>query len=156
MRLSQRMIGQARQQMMQRVIAQAHRCPERGKPAGRRHIDLEICVSEQFDDVGIVGAGHAPRMKGFFLARTAEIGHEVLTLSDGRRLVDVRRGDERVEIVAGPLVGRTVADVERELILNTLKQCRGNRTSASSILGISVRTMRNKIRSFVEAGIPVQ
>lgn len=95
-------------------------------------------------------------LRAVLLARTAEIGHEVLTLSDGRRLVDVRRGDERVEIVAGPLVGRTVADVERELILNTLKQCRGNRTSASSILGISVRTMRNKIRSFVEAGIPVQ
>lgn len=53
------------------------------------------------------------------------------------------------------LVGRSMADVERELILHTLRHCRGNRTSASSILGISVRTMRNKLRSFVEAGFPV-
>ena len=54
-----------------------------------------------------------------------------------------------------PLVGQTVEDVERELILHTLEHCHGNRTSASNILGISVRTMRNKLRTFIEAGIPV-
>lgn len=53
------------------------------------------------------------------------------------------------------LVGRTVDDVERALILRTLERCHGNRTSASGILGISVRTMRNKLKTFVEAGIPV-
>ena len=53
------------------------------------------------------------------------------------------------------LVGRTVEDVERDLILLTLERCRGNRTSASQILGISVRTMRNKLKTFVEAGIAV-
>lgn len=53
------------------------------------------------------------------------------------------------------LVGRTVEDVERALILQTLERCHGNRTSASGILGISVRTMRNKLKSFIEAGIPV-
>ncbi|MBU3078675.1 helix-turn-helix domain-containing protein [Sphingomonas quercus] len=61
---------------------------------------------------------------------------------------------------AGPaviegLVGRSVADVERALILGTLARCRGNRTSAATILGISVRTMRNKLRSFIEDGVPV-
>jgi DNA-binding NtrC family response regulator len=54
-----------------------------------------------------------------------------------------------------PLVGQTVEDVERELILHTLEHCHGNRTSASNILGISVRTMRNKLRAFIDAGIPV-
>lgn len=58
-------------------------------------------------------------------------------------------------IEVGALVGHTMADVERELILHTLDRCRGNRTSASTILGISVRTMRNKLRTFIEAGIPV-
>jgi two-component system, NtrC family, response regulator HydG len=52
-------------------------------------------------------------------------------------------------------VERTVEDVERDLILQTLQHCRGNRTSASTILGISVRTMRNKLRTFIEAGIEV-
>jgi DNA-binding NtrC family response regulator len=53
------------------------------------------------------------------------------------------------------LVGRTVAEVERELILQTLARCHGNRTSAANILGISVRTMRNKLRSFIEDGIAI-
>jgi DNA-binding NtrC family response regulator len=53
------------------------------------------------------------------------------------------------------LVGRTVAEVERELILQTLARCHGNRTSAATILGISVRTMRNKLRTFIEDGILV-
>jgi DNA-binding NtrC family response regulator len=48
-----------------------------------------------------------------------------------------------------------VEEVERELILQTLTRCHGNRTSASGILGISVRTMRNKLRTFIEAGIAV-
>ena len=48
------------------------------------------------------------------------------------------------------LVGRTVADVERELILNTLDQCLGNRTHAANILGISIRTLRNKLKEYGE------
>jgi transcriptional regulator with AAA-type ATPase domain len=58
-------------------------------------------------------------------------------------------------IVFDKMVGRTVADVERELILQTLKHCRGNRTLAANVLGISVRTMRNKLRTFIEDGIAV-
>ena len=53
------------------------------------------------------------------------------------------------------LVGRTVADVERELILDTLSHCLGNRTHAANILGISIRTLRNKLRAYSEEGIPV-
>jgi DNA-binding NtrC family response regulator len=46
------------------------------------------------------------------------------------------------------LVGRTVADVEKELILKTLDHCLGNRTHAANILGISIRTLRNKLRLY--------
>lgn len=53
------------------------------------------------------------------------------------------------------LVGRTVADVERELILQTLRHCGGNRTRAADTLGISVRTLRNKIRQYHEEGAEV-
>ncbi len=52
-------------------------------------------------------------------------------------------------------VGRTVADVERGLILDTLKHCLGNRTQAANILGISIRTLRNKLREYATAGIAV-
>ena len=50
------------------------------------------------------------------------------------------------------LVGRTVADVERDLILDTLDHCLGNRTHAANILGISIRTLRNKLREYSDAG----
>lgn len=38
------------------------------------------------------------------------------------------------------LVGCSIAQVERVLILRTLEHCQGNRTSAATVLGISVRT----------------
>jgi DNA-binding NtrC family response regulator len=53
------------------------------------------------------------------------------------------------------LVGRTVADVERDLIIDTLQHCLGNRTHAANILGISIRTLRNKLRQYTDEGIPV-
>lgn len=56
---------------------------------------------------------------------------------------------------ASGLVGRTVADVERDLILETLTHCLGNRTHAAAILGISIRTLRNKLREYSAAGVKV-
>ena len=53
------------------------------------------------------------------------------------------------------LVGRTVADVEKQLIIDTLKHCFGNRTHAANILGISIRTLRNKLKAYSEEGVPV-
>jgi DNA-binding NtrC family response regulator len=53
-----------------------------------------------------------------------------------------------VELRRPVLVGRTIAKVERNLILCTLEHCRGNRTHAATILGISVRTLRNKLRKY--------
>jgi two-component system response regulator FlrC len=55
----------------------------------------------------------------------------------------------------GGLVGRTVADVERHLIIDTLKHTLGNRTHAAKILGISIRTLRNKLNAYVQAGLNV-
>lgn len=55
----------------------------------------------------------------------------------------------------GGLVGRTVADVERDLIIDTLKHTFGNRTHAAKILGISIRTLRNKLNAYVQDGITV-
>ncbi len=46
------------------------------------------------------------------------------------------------------LIGRTIADVERDMILNTLEHCLGNRTHAATILGISIRTLRNKLNEY--------
>jgi len=53
------------------------------------------------------------------------------------------------------LVGRTVADVERDLIIDTLEHCLGNRTHAAHILGISIRTLRNKLKQYNQEGYAV-
>jgi len=43
---------------------------------------------------------------------------------------------------------RTVAQMERELILATLARLDGNRTHAARALGVSVRTIRNRLREY--------
>lgn len=45
-------------------------------------------------------------------------------------------------------IGRRLDDVERDLILGTLTRCGGNRTWTAEILGISVRTLRNKLHRY--------
>ncbi|MGG5808895.1 sigma 54-interacting transcriptional regulator [Falsiroseomonas sp. CW058] len=54
-----------------------------------------------------------------------------------------------------PLVGRRMEEVERDLILETLSHCLGNRTRAAEILGISIRTLRNKLQEYRAAGLAV-
>jgi two-component system, response regulator FlrC len=53
------------------------------------------------------------------------------------------------------LVGRRVDEVERDLILETLTHCLGNRTRAAEILGISIRTLRNKLHEYRAQGAEV-
>ncbi len=53
------------------------------------------------------------------------------------------------------LIGSTIGEVERELVLHTLRRYDGNRTRAARVLGLSVRTMRNKIRQYSADGIDV-
>jgi DNA-binding NtrC family response regulator len=53
------------------------------------------------------------------------------------------------------LIGSTVGEIERELVLQTLARCDGNRTRAARVLGLSVRTLRNKIREYSAEGIEV-
>ena len=53
------------------------------------------------------------------------------------------------------LVGRTMDDVEQDLILQTLCHTLGNRTHAATILGISIRALRNKLRDYSASGVSV-
>ena len=54
-----------------------------------------------------------------------------------------------------PLVGRSMESVEQELIIDTLNYCLGNRTHAANILGISIRTLRNKLKAYGENGLNI-
>ncbi len=56
--------------------------------------------------------------------------------------------NEPITLKQQTLVGQTVAEVEKTLILGTLDHCLGNRTHAANILGISLRTLRNKLNLY--------
>jgi DNA-binding NtrC family response regulator len=50
------------------------------------------------------------------------------------------------------LIGHSVAEVEGELIRKTLAHFCGNRTRAARVLGVSIRTLRNKIQEYKTNG----
>jgi len=52
------------------------------------------------------------------------------------------------EASAGIEAGQTLSDLERTLLEKTLVATGGNRTRAAGMLGVSLRTVRNKIREY--------
>ena len=99
--------------------------------------------------------------RAVLLATGDQIGPDAIMAPDGG--ISDPAGDNAVassavatanETAAG-LVGRTVADVERDLIIDTLRHCLGNRTHAANILGISIRTLRNKLKLYSEEGADI-
>ncbi|MGN6516202.1 MAG: sigma-54-dependent transcriptional regulator FlbD [Rhizomicrobium sp.] len=101
--------------------------------------------------------------RSVLLASGAEIAPEAIRLPDGTQVGaqnnlpnTVTAAVQAASVVATRgLVGRTVADVERDLILDTLDHCLGNRTHAANILGISIRTLRNKLREYSQSGLAI-
>jgi DNA-binding NtrC family response regulator len=90
------------------------------------------------------------------------IGPEAIAMPDGTGLAEVvaaasyaTQAAQTAESLSRAMVGRTVADVERDLILDTLDHVLGNRTHAANILGISIRTLRNKLNQYMDEGVPV-
>jgi two-component system response regulator FlrC len=98
--------------------------------------------------------------RAVLMASGDEIGSEAILAPDGvrldqQRVPSVAHAALAAEQVSRALVGRTVAEVERDLILETLKHCLGNRTHAANVLGISIRTLRNKLNEYTADGVPV-
>ncbi|MCC7015720.1 MAG: sigma-54-dependent Fis family transcriptional regulator [Rhodospirillales bacterium] len=89
--------------------------------------------------------------RAVLLSAGPEIGPEAIVLAGSRPQAAAAAGSGN----GAALVGRTVADVERELIIDTLTHCLGNRTHAANILGISIRTLRNKLKQYSEEGFTV-
>ncbi len=92
--------------------------------------------------------------RAVLLATGEEIGADAIRLTDAVQQGGAAASDPSQQGAQGAaeLVGRTVADVERQLIIDTLQHCLGNRTHAANILGISIRTLRNKLKQYNESG----
>ena len=93
--------------------------------------------------------------RSVLLASGDEIGADDVQLPVSPGAGVPRNGGAGAEGGTHGLVGRTVAEVERDLIIDTLQHCLGNRTHAANILGISIRTLRNKLRAYNEEGFAV-
>ena len=78
-----------------------------------------------------------------------------LALASGTELrpqpVDGARFGVRVEDASRLEPGVTLQDAERQLLEKTLAATGGNRTRAAELMGVSLRTVRNKIREY---GLP--
>lgn len=109
--------------------------------------------------------------RAVLLASGAEIDVDAIRLPDGRPLLGgdgalnsaapaydagvAGQAAQAADAVTRSFVGQTVAEMEKSLILDTLSHCLGNRTHAATILGISIRTLRNKLNEYADQGTPI-
>ncbi len=97
--------------------------------------------------------------RAVLLAEGPEIGLDAIELGPqgasqgGAR--PLTNGDGTATGGIASLVGRRMEEVERDLILETLGHTLGNRTHAATILGISIRALRNKLRDYAAQGSAV-
>lgn len=68
--------------------------------------------------------------------------------SNQLKLTDEKAPAAGEDIQNRNFVGRSIESVEKELITSTLDHVMGNRTHAANILGISIRTLRNKLKQY--------
>ena len=99
--------------------------------------------------------------RAVLLSTGPEIEEFAIRLPDGQPMSGApdaqtaRVASLAAEAAQRSFVGQTVAEVEQQLIIDTLSHCFGNRTHAANILGISIRTLRNKLKEYSEAGVSV-
>jgi two-component system response regulator FlrC len=100
--------------------------------------------------------------RAVLLSSGPEIEDAAVRLPDGQPLSPGDAGSRAAqaaslaaETVSRAFVGQTVAAMEQQLIIDTLSHCFGNRTHAANLLGISIRTLRNKLKEYTEAGVAV-
>jgi len=100
--------------------------------------------------------------RAVLLSTGSEIDENAIRLPDGQPLAPAdpatrtaQAAATAAEVATRSFVGQTVAEMEQTLIIETLEHCFGNRTHAANILGISIRTLRNKLKEYTEAGVSV-
>ncbi len=98
--------------------------------------------------------------RAVLLASGREIGPDAIRMPDGSAFTGApssiaRHAADAADAVQRVVVGKTVAEVEQDLILDTLDHCLGNRTHAANILGISIRTLRNKLKLYADQGVDI-
>jgi two-component system response regulator FlrC len=103
---------------------------------------LDLDATDRTLDAGLAVDGAAQ-------PGTAEPPHPPAAVTVGS--ASVMQADRAVLRTAG----RTIEAVEKDMILDTLYQSKGNRSQAAAVLGISIRTLRNKLHEYERNGTPI-
>lgn len=117
---------------------------------------------EDQEALAIVGGGFRisadPESGGFVLTRTVGCATDTVLTADVDRLMDavlahVVRSETRLtpETDLAHIecsVGMTLGDMERALILATLRRCAGNRAHAARLLAIPLQVLRSKVQAY--------
>ncbi len=119
-----------------------HFCEKYEQGNGKRFSDDTLELLQSYDWPGNVRELENVTRRAFALCRSPVISSTDLFLQ---------------EEVLGPSLelkpGVSLKELEREMIRVTLHETRSNRTQAAKMLGISLRTLRNKLSEYREAGI---
>jgi len=92
--------------------------------------------------------GNVRELKNLVESLLVSVPGEVIRLEDLPRAVR----HDRLPVTPSDLSpGTTLAEMERELIRRTLEHTGGNRTHSATLLGIGVRTLQRKIRTYALA-----
>ena len=98
--------------------------------------------------------------RAVLLSTSDQIDTDAIILTDPTAVREPKGTKQETPKETGPAVQApagdgTLAGMERRMIIDTLKHTMGNRTSAANILGISIRTLRNKLKQYQEEGIEI-
>ncbi|MGE0616299.1 MAG: sigma-54 interaction domain-containing protein [Bacteriovoracia bacterium] len=92
--------------------------------------------------------------RSIITAKDASIGHGDIMIEYREDAAGLAAGEEGSESYSwNP--GQTLNDIERSVILEALQYHNGNRTHTARALGISIRTLRNKLSDYRKIGIQV-
>ena len=83
------------------------------------------------------------------------IVHRAVLLAEDGHITPEQLGltmkvDHSVSSQVKPLVGKTLASVEKALIVSTLEQCSQEHSRAAQLLGLSLRALRIKLEAYEE------
>jgi len=103
----------------------------------------------------ILSHGKTPKQSDFLLSMNPQAQLEAARkqVTPGTRIHDMIEKEVVSDDIAGAATlqirsGTTVYEMERALIMETLRATGDNRTEAAKLLGISIRTLRNKLHEY--------
>jgi len=118
----------------------------------------EMCLSESARDrlLSYEWPGNVRELRNV-LQRMAILGSvQVMEAEHIDQIVSLTSGsDSDRDTGVRAAVGKTIEEVEKEMILGTLRVTGGNRKETSRMLGITTRTLSNKIKTYRLMGISV-